>query len=100
LLLVVATVGNDCGRWQVGKHRHTFRGIRSIHTRTEYRFALLARMLGSGLDDTYLSGAIPQPGIFAIVSINWAGAGFGVVKFRSASTKIMLPVNISVIRSG
>jgi hypothetical protein len=28
-------------------------------------------------------------------AINWAGAGFGVVKFRSASTKIMCSVRAS-----
>ena len=43
--LIIATVGDDLWRWEVGRYGNTFRGIGSIRTRTEHRFTLLAQML-------------------------------------------------------
>jgi len=59
--LVIATVGDDLWLWEVCRHCNTFRGIGSIRTRTEHRFALLAWMLGPELYDKCLSGAILNP---------------------------------------
>ncbi len=42
---LMATVGDDLWRWEVGRDEKTFRGIGSIRTRTAHRFALLAQML-------------------------------------------------------
>jgi hypothetical protein len=43
--LIIATVGDDLWRWEVGRYGNTFRGIGSIRTRTAHRFTLLAQML-------------------------------------------------------
>src|SRR5262249_32539973 len=66
--LVIATIGDDLWRWQVGNRGNPFGGIGSIRTRTEHGCVLLARMLGLVLYDKGPTGAIPKPGKDAIVS--------------------------------
>ena len=67
------SLGGAMGRdnlwwWQVCNRGHPFGGSGSIRPRTVHGFVLLARMLGPALYAKCLSGAIPKPGIFAIVS--------------------------------
>jgi hypothetical protein len=69
LPLVIATIGDDLWRGQVGNRGNPFGGIGSIRTRTEHGCVLLARMLGLVLYDKGPTGAIPKPGKDAIVSI-------------------------------
>ena len=69
LPLVSATIGDDLWRWQVGNRGNPFGGIGAIRTRTEPSCVLLARMLGLGLYDKGPTGAIPEPGKDAVVSL-------------------------------
>ena len=68
LRLVMTTVWDDLWLWKVCRDANTFRGIGSIHTRTEHRCALLARMLGPALYNKCPSGAILNSGILTTVS--------------------------------
>ena len=61
---------DDLWWWQVCHRGNPFSGIGSIRPRTAHGFVLLARMLGPALYAQCPSGAIPKPGIFAIVSIS------------------------------
>src|SRR5918992_2142048 len=58
---VVATVGVDLGRRQVGGGRDTFPRVGAVFTWTEHRVALLAQWLGPKLYDECLSEATRHP---------------------------------------
>src|SRR5215510_15281506 len=66
---VDAPVRDDLWRWQVCNCGYPFGGIGSIRPRTDHGCVLRARMLGPQLYDTCPTGARPQPGKDAIVSI-------------------------------
>src|SRR5215475_5561672 len=68
LTRVGATGRNDLWRWQVCNCGHPFGGIGSIRPRTKHGWLLRAHMLGPALYDKCPTGAIPRPGIDAIVS--------------------------------
>jgi hypothetical protein len=68
LPLVIATIGDDLWRGQVGNRGNPFGGIRPIRTRTKHHFAFLVRMLEPKLYDTGSSKTIIKPGKDAIVS--------------------------------
>jgi hypothetical protein len=70
LPLVGATGRDDLWRWQVGNRSNSFGGIGSIHTRTEHGFVLPVRILGPKLYDKCPTGATPEPGKDAIVSLS------------------------------
>jgi hypothetical protein len=70
LTRVGATGKNDLWWWQVCNCGHPFGGIGSIRTRTEHGCILRAHMFGPALYDKCPTGAIPRPGIDAIVSFS------------------------------